>query len=88
MGWNEAARSDRERVWSSTIEQKKVTYDFDRLMEGATKVKTSEFAVTLSKTWTRAVLTGRDRKACHENSGSRSHASPRYYRVFSYEFDR
>jgi isocitrate dehydrogenase len=26
-----------------TIEQKKVTYDFERLMEGATKVKTSEF---------------------------------------------
>ena len=27
-----------------TIEQKKVTYDFERMMEGATKVKTSEFA--------------------------------------------
>jgi isocitrate dehydrogenase len=27
-----------------TIEQKKVTYDFERLMEGATKVKTSQFA--------------------------------------------
>ena len=27
-----------------TIEQKKVTYDFERLMQGATKVKTSEFA--------------------------------------------
>ena len=27
-----------------TIEQKKVTYDFERLMPGATKVKTSEFA--------------------------------------------
>ena len=27
-----------------TIEQKAVTYDFHRLMEGATKVKTSEFA--------------------------------------------
>ena len=24
--------------------QKKVTYDFERLMQGATKVKTSEFA--------------------------------------------
>jgi len=24
--------------------QKKVTYDFERMMEGATKVKTSEFA--------------------------------------------
>jgi isocitrate dehydrogenase len=27
-----------------TIEQRKVTYDFHRMMEGATKVKTSEFA--------------------------------------------
>ena len=27
-----------------TIQQKKVTYDFARLMEGATKVKSSEFA--------------------------------------------
>ena len=26
------------------MKQKKVTYDFERLMEGATKVKTSEFA--------------------------------------------
>jgi isocitrate dehydrogenase len=28
----------------NTILQKKVTYDFERLMEGATKVKTSQFA--------------------------------------------
>ena len=27
-----------------TILQKKVTYDFERMLEGATKVKTSEFA--------------------------------------------
>jgi len=27
-----------------TIQQKKVTYDFERMLEGATKVKTSEFA--------------------------------------------
>ena len=43
LGWSEAAdliESGMER----TIEQKKVTYDFERLMEGATKVKTSEFA--------------------------------------------
>ncbi len=26
-----------------TIEQKKVTYDFERMMEGATKLRTSEF---------------------------------------------
>lgn len=43
MGWNEAARLIESGLKRS-IEQKKVTYDFHRLMEGATKVKTSEFA--------------------------------------------
>jgi isocitrate dehydrogenase len=46
MGWTEAARiieSSMER----TIQQKKVTYDFARLMEGATKVSTSEFATCM-----------------------------------------
>ena len=33
-----------EDAMERTIQQKKVTYDFERLMEGATKVKTSEFA--------------------------------------------
>src|SRR6516165_4589492 len=42
LGWNEAADLI-ERGMELTIEQKKVTYDFERLMEGATKVKTSEF---------------------------------------------
>jgi isocitrate dehydrogenase len=43
LGWNEAADLI-ERGLESTIEQKKVTYDFERLMDGAKKVKTSEFA--------------------------------------------
>src|ERR1017187_2792024 len=43
LGWNEAADLI-ERGMERTIEQKKVTYDFERLMEGVTKVKTSEFA--------------------------------------------
>ena len=43
MGWNEAADLI-ERGMERTIDQKKVTYDFERLMDGATKVKTSEFA--------------------------------------------
>ncbi len=43
MGWNEAAKLIEDGV-RKTIEQKKVTYDFHRLMEGATKVKCSEFA--------------------------------------------
>src|ERR1700758_2500406 len=42
MGWHEAARLI-ERGMERTIEQKKVTYDFERLMPDATKVKTSEF---------------------------------------------
>jgi isocitrate dehydrogenase len=43
LGWNEAADLI-ERGMERTIDQKKVTYDFERLMDGATKVKTSEFA--------------------------------------------
>jgi len=46
LGWNEAARL----IYSSmekTIAMKKVTYDFHRLMEGATKLKTSEFATAM-----------------------------------------
>jgi isocitrate dehydrogenase len=43
LGWTEAADLI-EHGMERTIEQKKVTYDFERLMEGATKVRTSEFA--------------------------------------------
>ncbi len=43
MGWTEAARLV-ENGMERTIQQKKVTYDFERMMEGATKVSTSEFA--------------------------------------------
>jgi isocitrate dehydrogenase len=42
MNWNEAAQMI-EKALSETIKQKKVTYDLERQMEGATKVKTSEF---------------------------------------------
>lgn len=42
IGWAEAASLIEDGI-RRTIEQKKVTYDFHRLMEGATKVKTSEF---------------------------------------------
>jgi isocitrate dehydrogenase len=42
MGWGEVAKLIEDGIRKS-IEQKKVTYDFHRLMEGATKVKTSEF---------------------------------------------
>jgi isocitrate dehydrogenase len=43
MGWSEAARLI-ETSMEATILQKFVTYDFERLLPGATKVKTSEFA--------------------------------------------
>jgi isocitrate dehydrogenase len=42
MGWPEAARMIEDAM-EATIQQKKVTYDFERQMPGATKVKTSEF---------------------------------------------
>lgn len=46
MGWQEAA--DRiYRAMDRTITQKTVTYDFARLMEGATELKCSEFATQL-----------------------------------------
>jgi isocitrate dehydrogenase len=43
LGWGEAADLIEQSI-ERTIEQKKVTYDFERLMPGATKVRTSEFA--------------------------------------------
>jgi isocitrate dehydrogenase len=43
MGWSEAARLI-ETSMEATILQKFVTYDFERLLPGSTKVKTSEFA--------------------------------------------
>jgi isocitrate dehydrogenase len=43
MKWNEAADLI-EASMEKTIAQKRVTYDFHRLMEGATLLKTSEFA--------------------------------------------
>jgi isocitrate dehydrogenase len=43
LGWPEAAKLI-ESSMETTIQQKFVTYDFERQMQGATKVKTSEFA--------------------------------------------
>jgi isocitrate dehydrogenase len=42
LGWNEAAQMI-ETALERTIQQKVVTYDFARLMEGASEVKCSEF---------------------------------------------
>jgi isocitrate dehydrogenase len=46
LGWNEAAQLIIEAM-EKTIASKVVTYDFARLMEGATEVKCSEFATAL-----------------------------------------
>ena len=43
LGWKDVAERIEQGI-ARTIQQKKVTYDLERLMEGATKVKTSEFA--------------------------------------------
>jgi len=55
MGWTEAADLI-EHGMERTIERKQVTYDFERLMEGATKVKTSEFAGHIIENMDAAVL--------------------------------
>ena len=43
LGWTQAA-ADIERAIEATIADKIVTYDFARMMDGATEVKTSGFA--------------------------------------------
>jgi isocitrate dehydrogenase len=43
LGWPEAAEG-LEKAIGRTIEQKRVTYDLERLMQGATLLKSSEFA--------------------------------------------
>ncbi len=43
LGWTEA-RELIHRALGTTIQKKQVTYDLERLMKGATKLKTSEFA--------------------------------------------
>jgi len=55
MGWNEAADLIEQGL-ERTIVQKKVTYDFERLMEGATKLKTSQFADCIIENMGAAVL--------------------------------
>ena len=46
LGWQDAA-DDIVRALEATIADKVVTYDFARMMEGATEVKTSEFAAAI-----------------------------------------
>ena len=46
LGWQEAADSI-VRAMGVTIQQKKVTYDLARQMDGATEVATSAYADTI-----------------------------------------
>ena len=46
LGWDEIA-ADIVRALETTIADKIVTYDFARLMTGATEVKCSEFAAAI-----------------------------------------
>ncbi|MCJ7553628.1 MAG: isocitrate dehydrogenase (NADP(+)) [Ignavibacteriaceae bacterium] len=46
IGWKKVARMI-EKAMKKTIKSKVVTYDFARLMKGATKVKSSQFADTI-----------------------------------------
>ena len=55
LGWNEAADLI-EGGMERTILQKKVTYDFERLMPGSIKVKTSQFADAIIENMGAAVL--------------------------------
>ena len=48
MGWKEVSDLIEKGI-TETIRQKRVTYDLERQMEGATKLKTSEFAAAIAK---------------------------------------
>jgi len=48
LGWQEAADSINKGL-EAAINNKTVTYDFARLMEGAKKIKCSEFADEMIK---------------------------------------
>jgi isocitrate dehydrogenase len=46
MGWREPAALIEDGI-ARTIQQKRVTYDLERLMPGAKKLKTSEYAAAI-----------------------------------------
>jgi isocitrate dehydrogenase len=46
MGWRQAGRLIEDGI-ARTIQQKRVTYDLERLMSGAKKLKTSEYAAAI-----------------------------------------
>ena len=56
MGWNEAAKLIENGI-AKTIQQKKVTYDLERLMTGATKLGTAAFASAIVGEYVAGTLT-------------------------------
>lgn len=54
IGWPEAARLIEEGI-ARTVQQKRITYDLERLLEGATKLRTSEFASAIIENMATAV---------------------------------
>jgi len=57
MGWKEVARLIEDGI-AKTIQQKRVTYDLERMMEGATKLKTSEYASAIIENMPQAAAAG------------------------------
>jgi isocitrate dehydrogenase len=58
LGWREAAKLIEEGI-AKTIQQKRVTYDLERLMPGATKVGTAAFATAIIENMSRAAVPAR-----------------------------
>jgi isocitrate dehydrogenase len=58
MGWREVGQLIEEGI-DRTIHQKRVTYDLERLMTGATKVSTSEFATAIIENMQAPATVGR-----------------------------
>ena len=54
LGWKEAAKLIEDGI-ARTIQQKRVTYDLERMMPGAKKLKTSEFAAAIIENMQSAV---------------------------------
>ena len=57
MGWKEAVKLIEDGI-GLTIQQKRVTYDLARLLPGAIKLKTSEFAGAIIENMQAAVAAG------------------------------
>ena len=57
MGWTEAGELIVNGI-EGAIGKKRVTYDFERLMDGATKLKCSEFASEIIENMTQETMVG------------------------------